>query len=542
MSLEGNRVLSFRQIAEEIGVARSTLQYWGKSKRAIDAAPEVVEFFESPIGVAFLHRLVMTVHFVMTQLGPCGIRLVCLFLNLSGLDQFVGASYGSQQKVTTAMEEAIVNYGNEEKERLAGGMEPKEITLCEDENFHQDPCLVGIEPVSNFILLEKYSSDRTAENWTTSLREATKGLNLKVIQSTSDEGKGILRHTREHLGAHHSPDLFHVQHELVKGASLALRNRKKLAQKEVDDATTELNLKQESKESYLTSKRGQGRPPDFDKQIQSAQNKRSEAEKVLETAQHQQDAAKEAIRGIAEDYHPYDLESGEEKTAEEVSASLNKRFSEIEGIAAAANLSENSVKRIQKAKRVMGSMVATITFFYMMVRAKVQALGLTPVQERAMYHNLIPAIYLSCVSRKSGNSGRRNALRQSSERLLAPLWVHNGPFADCTMEEKALIEHVATECAHLFQRSSSCVEGRNGYLSLRHHGLHRISDRKLAALTTVHNFFIQDDQERTPAERFFGAKPKDLFAYLLDCVDLPGRPAQKRKTIGEKQGSFLHAA
>ncbi len=474
--------------------------------------------------------------------GPCGIRLVCLFLKLTGLDQFVAGSYGSQQKVSAAMEEAIVKYGEEEKARLADGMEPKEITICEDENFHQDPCLVGIEPVSNFILLEKYSADRTAEHWTACLTEATKGLKLKVIQSTSDEGKGIVRHTQEHLGAHHSPDLFHVQHELVKGTSVALKNRKKRAQKEVDEAATELNRKQESKEFFLTSKRGRGRSPDFDKQIQSAHDKLSEAEKVLEMAQHHQDAAKEAIRGIAVDYHPYDLESGEEKTSEQVATLLNKRFSEIECIAAAANLPANSIKRIEKAKRVMGSMVATIAFFYLMVRARVEALGLTPVQERATYHHLIPGIYLSCVSRKSSNSERRNALRQRSEKLLAPLLVHNGPLGDCTREQKGFIEDVATECAQLFQRSSSCVEGRNGYLSLRHHGLHRISDRKLAALNTVHNFFIQDSQERTPAERLFGAKPKDLFQYLLDRLDLPGRPAQKRSTTRGRQGPFLAVA
>jgi len=32
----------------------------------------------------------------------------------------------------------------------------------------------------------------------------------------------------------------------------------------------------------------------------------------------------------------------------------------------------------------------------------------------------------------------------------------------------------------------------------------------------------------TAAEPFFGEKPRDLFEYLLDRLDLPGRPAQKR--------------
>ena len=93
---------------------------------------------------------------------------------------------------------------------------------------------------------------------------------------------------------------------------------------------------------------------------------------------------------------------------------------------------------------------------------------------------------------------------------------------------RMLIETVALECATLFQRSSSCVEGRNGYLALLHHSLHRISDRKLATLTTVHNFFVKRSDGSTPAERFFGSKPRDLFEWILEEVDLPGRPAQKR--------------
>jgi hypothetical protein len=92
-----------------------------------------------------------------------------------------------------------------------------------------------------------------------------------------------------------------------------------------------------------------------------------------------------------------------------------------------------------------------------------------------------------------------------------------------------VINQVAQECAQLFQRSSSCVEGRNGQLALQHHGLHRISNRKLAALTTAHNYFVKRDDGTTAAERFFGSKPRDLFEWLLDKVNISGRPALERQ-------------
>jgi len=104
-------------------------------------------------------------------------------------------------------------------------MKPKEISVCQDENFHSDPCLVAIEPVSNFILLEKYSESRKAQEWTKAMDEATKGLSVVIVQSTSNEGKGIVHHVEKDLGVHHSPDVFHVENEIVKGTSTPLASK-----------------------------------------------------------------------------------------------------------------------------------------------------------------------------------------------------------------------------------------------------------------------------------------------------------------------------
>ena len=111
--------------------------------------------------------------------------------------------------------------------------------------------------------------------------------------------------------------------------------------------------------------------------------------------------------------------------------------------------------------------------------------------EWAVYNNLIPAIYLSLVSEKVNGAEQRHKLRKRSKELLAPLLARDGPFGSLGEEEKLVIEQVAKECAQLFQRSSSCVEGRNGHLALRHHSWHRLRDRKLTALTTVHSLFCE---------------------------------------------------
>ena len=91
------------------------------------------------------------------------------------------------------------------------------------------------------------------------------------------------------------------------------------------------------------------------------------------------------------------------------------------------------------------------------------------------------------ISKQANNADERRRLRALSQNMLGLLQEEGGPFGGLSADESTLIEKVGAECASLFHRSSSCVEGRNGQLSLRHHGLHRLSNRKLAALTAVHN-------------------------------------------------------
>jgi hypothetical protein len=101
---------SQRQAAKVLDVPRSTLQAWRAYQDRLDACPTVVAFFHSGPGLAFLYRLVLALHLVCVEVGACGIRLVCLVLELTGLNRFVGASYGTQQQVNRRVEEAIVAY------------------------------------------------------------------------------------------------------------------------------------------------------------------------------------------------------------------------------------------------------------------------------------------------------------------------------------------------------------------------------------------------------------------------------------------------
>jgi uncharacterized protein (UPF0548 family) len=255
--------LSQRQVAQELGVPRTTLQAWLAWQDRLDACPQVVEFFESVPGLAFLHRLTLALHVVFVEVGVCGIRLVCLFLQMTGLNRFVGASYGTQQQVNRRVEEAMVAYRQEESTRLAQEMPAADITLTQDETFTGGLCLVGIEPVSNSILLEHTAEARAQDTWRALMEHALTGLPCRVIQSTSDEAPGLLAYVEHHLGVYHSPDLFHVQHELSKAVAAPLAAKQRAATKAVAQAEETLKRVQKSHDDSngARDKRGPGRPP-----------------------------------------------------------------------------------------------------------------------------------------------------------------------------------------------------------------------------------------------------------------------------------------
>ncbi len=193
------------------------------------------------------------------------------------------------------------------------------------------------------------------------------------------------------------------------------------------------------------------------------------------------------------------------------------------------SLTERCKKRVEKAFRVTEKMTATIAFFFCTIEALVDELNLSDEKRRLMYNNLIPGYYLQMVSDKQKDRDLEASIRKKSEELLSVIHSRSGPLFDCDDLELESMKRKARECAGVFQRSSSCVEGRNAQLSLRHHGMHRLSNEKLKALTVVHNYYLKRPDGTTAAERLFENKPIDMYEWLIKNMPPPPRPRSKIK-------------
>ena len=151
-------------------------------------------------------------------------------------------------------------------------------------------------------------------------------------------------------------------------------------------------------------------------------------------------------------------------------------------------------------------------------------LDLAPPGSYALQAPLIPSYDLD-----RGASTRTVAqgepLRALAERLRTPRCESGGALGALSPMEQQQLKHKAQTLAEVFQRSSSNVEGRNGYLSLRNPQLRGLDHpRKRVCLTAVHNFLLTRPDGTTAAERFFGQKPRSLFAALLGAVEIPPAP------------------
>jgi hypothetical protein len=77
-----------------------------------------------------------------------------------------------------------------------------------------------------------------------------------------------------------------------------------------------------------------------------------------------------------------------------------------------------------------------------------------------------------------------------------------------------------------YQRTSSAIEGRNGYLALHHHAARGFSERSLHVLTIVHNFDLKRPSmglRNTAAQRLFGHPfPTSLSPCSVPLRSFPG--------------------
>ncbi len=141
------------------------------------------------------------------------------------------------------------------------------------------------------------------------------------------------------------------------------------------------------------------------------------------------------------------------------------------------------------------------------------------------FPQLVPGFYLQLRAAKAQLAEESHIITETANQLLQPLGEPTNPFANLPVARLHEIEKTALNCANLFQRSSSCVEGRNGQLALRHHHLHKISSRMLQSLTVIHTTLPREQMGQQLLSDFLEINPGIfLRGYWIGLMYQRGQP------------------
>jgi hypothetical protein len=310
----------------------------------------------------------------------------------------------------------------------------------------------------------------------------------------------------QHLGAHPSPDLFHGQPARSKAVAAPLAVQQRASAKTVAQAAETRKRVHEHLDNATSTpaQRGPGRP-------QPAAACLEQVAQAVETARHehqrlarQRETVIPSLRAIGHAYHCVDLERGVRRNGTLIVGDIQGHLATIRTIAQHEHLSETCLERLEKAERVVPKMQATIEFVSGDVRQQGCQLDLAQPASYAMHAHLIPSYDLDRVA-STRTVPQGEPLRALAERLRTPLFESGGALGAVSPMEQNRLKHKAKTLAEVLQRSSSNVEGRNGYLSLRNHQLRGLDHpRKRACLTAIHNLFLTRPDETTAAERCVG--------------------------------------
>jgi hypothetical protein len=525
------RTTSQRRYARQHGLPRATLGDWLRRTAPDGLDADSVTFFRSAAGERFLRRLLLALLLVGHHQHALGLRPLGRVLRLAQLDPFVASSYGALHTLAQRLQEDLGTFADAERDRLAQGMAPATLAVCADEHFHAaQPCLVAVEPVSDFVLLEAYRQHRDADTWTAALRDGLRGLPVEVVLLCSDRARGLLACAKDGLQVMHSPDLMHAQRDLLGALLWPLRRQADQAERGLQEAHETVRYWRAEQARDAAGPRRPGRRLDFASRILWAERLEQHAARQVTAGQQRHEQVCAAARGLADDAHPFDPQTGQGREPEAVRQCLQRRLEQVRQVAQQAGLDGPATEGLKKGQAWLTALVGVVAWFWGLARRRVEALGLPETAEQAVYGQLLPGLYWQQQARRGRDAAQRQQRRQLAERLLQQAWRAGGALAALPAEQRDLVARQARQVAGLFVRSSSCVEGRNGRLSLQQHGHGPLSAARLQAQTALHNYFSERGDGTTAAERFFGQKPRDLFSWLLERLpDLP-RPAAKRPT------------
>jgi len=494
---------SIRKLAKATGLPKSSVDRHCKGLYERARQVPEAELWEHEMGSQWLRILVVAVIFVFGMKGGVGVERISEFFHRVRLERYLAASPTALRLLRAQMEAIILAYQVEQEQRLGQVERRVEIIAGADETFFDQVVLVMMDLVSGYIVLEQAAEDRTYGTWQERAQAAVRTVGLELRYVVSDRAKALIKLALKGFGCPSVPDLFHALRDLAKvmGVSLGL----KLAQVEEKLAHAQQQL------SVLEAK-----GHDTHVQQRFLAHLRGQAD-VLRADQA---TYQRTLQQASQTVHPFTLTDSKAQNSAQVESRLHQAVATLNALRTPYTVRDNQAP-VTKFTRQIPALAALVDAWWLGVEHRLAPLSLDEPTHSWLQHRLLPVVYWQTQMEKTKTPALKTAYQQAFRQAQAALLQH--PLtATLTSSEFETYSACASDLAGQFQRASSAVEGRNGYLSQLNHCARGTPTQRLKVMTVIHNFDLKRADGTTAAERLFGTSFPDLFDWMVEhMVSLP---------------------
>ncbi|MBE9068683.1 DNA-binding protein [Leptolyngbya cf. ectocarpi LEGE 11479] len=499
-------------IASALGMSKSSVHrhQQGIARRNQYAESEL---WETASGSAWLKRLVLGVLYHFGIKHGIGAESLCEFFKSVHLETHVGVSASALRQVKHRVEEVIVAYAVSQSEQCQSHNKPG-ICLGGDETFFGLPILVLVELASGFIFTEVECENRQYATWRHQLEQWWHPSDWQCHFMVSDGARALVKLAISGLGTVSVADLFHAMRALARPIGSALGRQLAQVEKQLDTLQPQVNqAKHKAKQQTLNV------------QLETL----TQQYQQLEQDQH---TYHRALADISQAVHPFTLDTPQWQLFDDLTTQLAAPLKTLTHLA--------KLYGGDKAQHAIDTFDAQIPQFANGIHAwwqwVMQALA-SETQETDVQNwvltAVLPWVYWAQQTDKTRKPHLKARYQQAASDAYDQLMAHAMTLQIDDAQRQYWVQWCQWMCAK-YQRTSSAVEGRNGYLSQRHHVNRGFSAQSLKVLTIIHNFDLKRPDGTTAAQRLFGHSFPDLFEWILGNINelpMPRRSSKAHQVV-----------
>jgi Family of unknown function (DUF6399) len=471
-------------------------------------------YWETVAGYAWLRLMVFSTLYQFGLKSGVGAESMAQYFEMIRIDKHVGVSASVLRRHLNEMEALLPQFQAACESSIP--KQTRKIVVGLDETFFGDfIILVMMDLRSGYLLLEEITDDRCFDTWYAKTTPRLESLGIEVSHVISDRAKALIKMAVTGFGCESGADVFHAQQDVSRWLGARLGKR-------VSQTEKELAVAQAAEDK--AAKKAEG--------VMSVDlcTARITAEKSLESARNSQRDYYENLQGLSDDVHPFSMVDNSIIDAEKMMQQLEGRAQAFEILAQDQGIAD-SKNTLNKLRHQFGALAVSVSFWWLWVRETLLHLGVDDVElEQWLTTTLLPVVYWHHKMRHSKNRKAKEKYRIAWESASAAFKAHVLT-ATLPADEIQRWLQWAENMSRQFQRSSSAVEGRNGCLSQMYHNRRGFDEKRLKALTVIHNYDIKWEDGTTAAMRLFNTDFPDLFSWLLGQMGELPLPRKGRERV-----------